>query len=97
MALGRDVYRTQHHPYPENIFLLLEYSYTSIAKDKELKRKLDAKAEILEYWIVNLQDRQVIVHRDPENGDYRSIQTLTSGSITMLAVADVAIAIDQLL
>jgi Uma2 family endonuclease len=93
----RDVYKTQHHPYPEDIFLLIEYSYTSLAKDKELKRKLYAKAGILEYWIVNLKDCQVIVHRDPVDGDYRSTQTLTSGSITMLAFSDVAIDIDQLL
>jgi Uma2 family endonuclease len=93
----RDVYKTQHHPYPGNIFLLIEYSYSSLAKDKELKRKLYAKAGIIEYWIVNLQDRQVIVHRDPIDGDYRSTQTLTSGQITMLAFSDVSIDVNQLL
>jgi Uma2 family endonuclease len=91
-----DIYAT-HHPYPENIFLLAEYSYSSLAKDKELKRKLYAKAGIIEYWIVNLQDRQVIVHREPQDGDYQSVQTLTSGEITMLAFPDVTIAIEQLL
>jgi Uma2 family endonuclease len=91
-----DIYAT-HHPYPENIFLLVEYAYSSLAKDKEIKRKLYAKAGILEYWIVNLVDRQVIVHRDPVNGDYRSTQTLTSGQITMLAFSDVAIDVNQLL
>jgi Uma2 family endonuclease len=90
------IYAT-HHPYPENIFLLVEYAYSSLAKDKELKRKLYAKANILEYWIVNLVDRQVIVHRDPVDGDYRSIQTLTSGSIAMLAFPDVSIGVDRLL
>jgi Uma2 family endonuclease len=93
----REVYGTQHHPYPENIFLLVEYSYATLAKDKEIKRKLYAKAGILEYWIVNLVDRQVIVHRDPQDGDYRSVQTLTSGSITMLAFADVTIDTSDLL
>jgi Uma2 family endonuclease len=93
----RAVYKTQHHPYPENIFLLVEYSYTSLAKDKEIKRKLYAKVGILEYWIVNLVDRQVIVHRDPVDGDYRSTQTLTSGQITMLAFPDVSIDVNQLL
>jgi Uma2 family endonuclease len=53
-----DIYAT-HHPYPENIFLLVEYSYSSLAKDKELKRLLYAKAGIIEYWIVNLVDRRV--------------------------------------
>jgi Uma2 family endonuclease len=93
----RNIYKTQHHPYPGNIFLLIEYSYSSLAKDKELKRLLYAKAGIIEYWIVNLQDRQVIIHRDPINGDYRSTQTLTSGSIAMLAFPDVSIDVSQLL
>jgi Uma2 family endonuclease len=91
-----DVYAT-HHPYPENIFLLVEYSYSSLAKDQETKRKLYAKAEILEYWIVNLKDCQVIVHRDPVDGDYRSVQTLTTGQITMLVFPDVSIDVSQLL
>jgi Uma2 family endonuclease len=91
-----DIYAT-HHPYPSNIFLLIEYSYSSLAKDKELKRLLYAKAGIIEYWVVNLQDRQVIVHRDPIDGDYRSTQTLTTGSITMLAFPDVSIDVSQLL
>jgi Uma2 family endonuclease len=91
-----DIYEI-HHPYPENIYLLIEYSYTSLAKDKILKRKLYAKAGILEYWIVNLKDRQLIVHRDPKSDDYQSVQTLTSGTISLLAFPDVTIDINQLL
>jgi Uma2 family endonuclease len=91
-----DIYATRH-PYPQNVYLLVEYSYTSLAKDKEIKRKLYAKAEILEYWIANLKDRQLIVHRDPVDGDYRLVQTLSTGQITMLAFPDVSIAVSQLL
>jgi Uma2 family endonuclease len=91
-----DIYAT-HHPYPENIFLIVEYSYSSLAKNKELKRLLYAKAGIIEYWIVNLVDLQVIVHRDPVDGDYRSTQTLTNGQIAMLAFPDVLIDVSQLL
>jgi Uma2 family endonuclease len=93
----REVYKDQHHPYPENIYLLVEYSATSLAKDKETKRRLYAQAGILEYWIVNLQDRQVIVHREAEDGDYRSVQTLTTGSVTLLAFPDVPIGLSELL
>jgi Uma2 family endonuclease len=87
----------KHHPYPEDIFLLVEYSKLTVERDTIVKRKLYAEAGIQDYWIVNLQDRQVIVHRDPADGDYRSTQTLTSGSIAMLAFVDVSIGVDQLL
>jgi Uma2 family endonuclease len=93
----RELYRTEHHPYPDNIFLLIEYAYASLAKDKELKRLLYAQAAIIEYWIVNLKNREVIVHRDPVDGDYRSIQILTSGSITLLAFPDVTMDVMTLL
>ncbi|NJM45989.1 MAG: Uma2 family endonuclease [Alkalinema sp. RU_4_3] len=92
-----DIVYSKRHPYPDNIYLLVEYSYASLAKDKKLKRKIYAKAGILEYWIVNLKDRQVIVHRDPQTDDYQSVQTLTSGTISMLAFPDVTIDIIQLL
>jgi Uma2 family endonuclease len=91
-----DIYAV-HHPYPENIYLLVEYAATSLAKDKETKRRLYAQAGILEYWIVNLQDRQVIVHREAEDGDYRSVQTLTTGPITLLAFPDASVDVNQLL
>jgi Uma2 family endonuclease len=92
----RETEYREHHPYPEDIFLLVEYSKLTVERDTIVKRKLYAEAGIQDYWVVNLQDRQVVVHRDPIDGDYRSPQTLTSGSITMLAFPDVAIDIGQL-
>jgi Uma2 family endonuclease len=44
----RALYRTRH-PYPENIFWLIEYSNTSLSKDLDAKRKAYALAEIPEY------------------------------------------------
>lgn len=38
--LGLD-YR-EHHPYPENIFWLIEYSDSTLSKDLELKNKIYA-------------------------------------------------------
>jgi Uma2 family endonuclease len=91
-----DIY-AEHHPYPENIYLIVENAYSSLIQDKELKRLIYAQAGIMEYWIVNLKDREVIVHREPIDGDYRSIQTLTSGSITLVAFPDVTIDVAQLI
>jgi Uma2 family endonuclease len=87
----------EHHPYPKDIFLLVEYSKLTVERDTIVKRKLYAEAGIQDYWVVNLVDRQVIVHRDPVDGNYRSTQTLTSGQITMLAFPDVAIDVAELL
>lgn len=40
--LGRE-YR-EHHPYPENIFWLIEYANSSLEKDLETKSKIYAQA-----------------------------------------------------
>ena len=57
--LGRE-YRA-HHPYPENIFWLIEYSDSSLSKDLELKSQLYAAVGIPEYWVVNLKRLELVV------------------------------------
>jgi Uma2 family endonuclease len=91
-----DVY-LDHHLYPENIFLLIEYSDSSLTKDMETKSKVYAEAGIQEYWVVNLKDRQLIVFRDPKNGKYQTQRTLTSGTIAPLAFPDVTIQVARLM
>jgi Uma2 family endonuclease len=92
--LGRD-YR-QHHPYPENIFWVIEYSETSLNKDLEVKSKVYGKAGIPEYWIVNLRTRQVIVLRMPTDEGYQCQEVLTEGEINPLSFPDVTVAIARL-
>ncbi|NEQ65084.1 MAG: Uma2 family endonuclease [Symploca sp. SIO2D2] len=93
--LGRD-YR-KHHPYPENIFWLIEYSNSSLNKDLQIKSKLYAAVGIREYWVINLQTMQLIVFRVPTKEGYQSTATLTQGEIYPLAFPDIAISIERLL
>jgi len=86
--LGREY--LEHHPYPENIFWLIEYSESSLEKDLEIKRKIYAQVDIPEYWVVNLKRRQLIVFRDPQDGEYASRSTLTGGIVYPLAFPDTA-------
>jgi Uma2 family endonuclease len=93
--LGRD-YLT-HHPYPENVFWLIEYSNTSLKKDLDTKAKAYATANILEYWVVNLKAMELVVMRDPIDGEYRSQVTSTQGTIQPIAFPDVAVSVRRLL
>lgn len=90
--LGREY--LEHHPYPENIFWLIEYSDSSLNKDLETKSKVYAQVRISEYWVVNLKKRQLIVFRDPQDDEYASKSTLTGGTIYPLAFPDVAVSVD---
>ena len=81
--LGREY--LAHHPYPENIFWLIEYSNSSLDKDLNVKTQIYAAVGIQEYWVVNLKKRQLIVFRDPEETEYATKSTLSKGIINPLA------------
>ena len=52
-------------PYPEDILLIIEVSFSTLAYDRGRKARLYARAGSADYWIVNLQTDCVEVLRDP--------------------------------
>lgn len=93
---NRTLYR-QRHPYPEEIFWVIEYANTSLSKDLNNKRVIYAIAGIKEYWLVDLKNRQVKVWREVESSDYKVQLTLTKGEISPLAFPKITVSISQLL
>jgi hypothetical protein len=93
--LGREY--LSHHPYPENIFWVIEYSNSSLEKDSTVKYRIYAEAGISEYWLVNLQRRELIIYRDPRDSEYGSKITLTEGEVTPLAFPDIQIPIEAMI
>ncbi|MBE9005445.1 Uma2 family endonuclease [Fortiea sp. LEGE XX443] len=91
-----DEYR-KHHPYPENIFLLIEYANSSLEKDLEIKSKIYAQAGILEYWVVNLKKQYLVIFREILDGEYATKKTLTTGTIQPLAFPDIDVAVEKII
>jgi Uma2 family endonuclease len=78
-------------PQPRDLALVVEISDTSLAFDLTVKARLYARARIAEYWVIDLTGRRLIVHRDPEDGNYRSIASYSeSDAIAPLAAPDSA-------
>lgn len=90
------IYRL-HHPYPENIFWIIEYSNSSLQKDLDIKSKVYAAANISEYWVINLKKMELVVFRDPVAQEYRSQATFTDGVVRPLAFQDTAVSVSRLL
>ena len=86
-----------HHPYPEDIFWVIEYSNSSLQKDLEIKSRTYASAGISEYWVINLKTRELIIFRDPVDGEYRSLVTLTSGITCPLSFPEIEIEVARLI
>jgi Uma2 family endonuclease len=93
--LGREY--LEHHPYPENIFWLIECSQATLTKDLTEKKEIYAEAGIPEYWVIDLQNQQLIVFRDVQNSNYTTEQILTTGSISPLSFPDVNLSVTTLL
>lgn len=93
-----DFYRSGK-PRPPDIFLVIEVADTSLDFDRETKRSLCAEAGIVEYWIANLVDQCVEVHRQPRpDGSYAVVQIARPGQqIEIEALPGVIVSVDQLM
>jgi Uma2 family endonuclease len=80
-----------------DIFWLIEIANSTLVKDLGMKKDLYAGVGIEEYWVLNLQASELVVFRDLMDSDYRSITSLTTGTISPLAFPDLSIDIQQLL
>lgn len=87
----------EHHPYPEDIFWLIEFSNATLSKDLGEKKEIYAEAGIVEYWVINLKIPQLQVFRDIKNGQYTTELTLTTGTIAPLAFPDVYVQVKYLI
>lgn len=87
----------EHHPYPENIFWVIEYANASLEKDLEAKRRLYAQAQIREYWVVNLRRMELVMFRHPQEDDYGQKQTLIEGEVSPVAFQEIVIAVNRLI
>lgn len=104
LCICRNIEYDVHHPYPEDIFWLIEFSDSSLKKDLEVKTQIYGAAGICEYWVINLKAKELIVFRSrsaagtdsPTAAIYQSKQTFTSGSISPLAFQDVLVSVQQL-
>lgn len=86
------------HAHPTSALLIVEVAYSSLAYDQENKRALYASCQIPEYWILNLNDRQLEVYRDPQAGAYQSACILRTGDqVAPLSHPDQSIAVADLL
>jgi Uma2 family endonuclease len=70
--VARRDYRTGR-PRSSDVLLIIEVSATSLAFDRGEKCELYASVGIQEYWIVNLVEHCIEVHREPSHGKYQSV------------------------
>jgi len=88
--------------HPTTAALVVEVAKASLRLDRAMKARIYARAGVADYWIVNLIDRVLEVHRDPERSGrqwrYRSVQTVApDGEVSPLATPGARIRVADLL
>jgi len=96
VRLPETIYRS-HHPYPQDIYWLIEISNRTLRKDLEEKIVTYARNGIVEYWVIDLVNKKLIVHTEVQNNGYAQVVKYQAGSVSPLAFPEIAIALDKLL
>lgn len=73
-----DFYATRH-PKAEEVVFIIEVADSTLQYDKEVKLALYAQSGIAEYWIVDLQAHQLMIHSFPDGNTYQQLKCFQSG------------------
>ncbi len=80
-----DDYR-QNHPTADELWVVIEVADSSLNVDRTIKAPLFAEANIPEYWIINIPEKQIEVFKKPENGKYQISNIFKKGKLSCEAI-----------
>ncbi len=87
-----------HHATPDQIFLVIEVSDSTVRYDREDKGPAYAARGIREYWLLNLETNQLEVFRAPGPGGYGETTILgPDATIAPLAFPDLELRVGDFL
>lgn len=95
VKLPSDKYRNRH-PFAEDIFWLIEISNKTLKYDLNDKKKIYVKEGIKEYWVADINSRQVHIFLNPENDDYQTTKIVSEGIMKPQSFPDLELSIKEL-
>ena len=87
----------KRHPQPADVVLVVEVADTSLKRDSTWKKRIYADAGIAQYWILNLEMRQLEVYTGPQleayteqrvYGELETAEVWLEGRASTVAVRD---------
>lgn len=83
--------------HPQHALLVVEVADTSLQKDRGVKAAIYAAAGIDEFWLVNLTEKVVEVHRRPAAGGYGEAKRVDiSGQLDLMAFPALRIPVSRI-
>lgn len=68
----------KRHPRGDEMLLVIEIADTTAAFDRTRKAALYSNSGVPEYWVLDLNRRVLIAHREPGDAEYGLIQTYSA-------------------
>jgi Uma2 family endonuclease len=84
------------HPFADDIFWLIEISNKTLNYDLNDKKRIYAKEGIKEYWVADIDNRQIHVFLNPQNDDYLTTKIISEGIIKTQSFPDIEFVVEQL-
>lgn len=86
------------HPTPDDIFLILEISDSTLNYDRNAKSLAYSKAGIRQYLLLNVQDGTIEDYREPAADGFQSKQTYRAGQeFNLAAFPEVSVQVSDFL
>ncbi|MBV8213839.1 MAG: Uma2 family endonuclease [Verrucomicrobia bacterium] len=85
---------SRRHPVPEEIRLVIEVADSSVPFDTGAKKAIYERAQIPEYWVIELPTKQVRIYRLVDGGFVEEVRRI--GSINCQAFPDVTVDLQEL-
>ena len=86
---------------PERLFtdavLVVEVSVTSQRLDLGRKAAIYAEGGVPEYWVLDVERRELVVHRDPKDGHYASVRAHAEHETVTAVAVDLTVPLSALL
>jgi len=98
MLLKRRVdFYSGKRPEAPDVLLLIEVSDSSLAFDLGVKLNLYARYGVSEYWVIDVEGRRVVCHREPTSKGYAGTTEHAAGdSLVPQAFPDLKVAVDEI-
>jgi Uma2 family endonuclease len=85
------------HPRGDELLLIVEVAETSAAFDLSRKAILYARAGVPEYWVLDLERRVLVVHRQSDGTQYKLVQIFTEGEMVSMEGRSESVKVQTLL
>ncbi|MCG8390641.1 MAG: Uma2 family endonuclease [Cytophagales bacterium] len=93
----KEDYYADAHPTANDVLVIIEVSDTTYQYDREIKSPLYASAEIPEFWLVNVEKKEVEVYTSPAKGAYKKMEIFYPEDTLSLRFCNRSVAVKEIL